>query len=164
MHLAWLASLKHEANGGAQTFANEVMMHSRCCQQSRYRNTVRTDLAVRQDDDVIAARHRRFGAVTKARQRTRHAVCPFAGWIGHIQSLRIKAIFSMADTADFFQILIGQNRLAHFQTLAAGIAFKVKYVRTGADERDKAHHQFFSDRINRRVGDLRKVLLEIGIK
>src|SRR5690606_33596780 len=45
-----------------------------------------------------------------------------------------------------------------------GETFKVKQVRTRADERNKAHHRLFADRIDRRVGDLRKVLLEIGVK
>ena len=33
-----------------------------------------------------------------------------------------------------------------------------------ADDRQQAHHQFFADRIDRRIGDLGKVLLEIIIQ
>ncbi|MNX94890.1 hypothetical protein D3C86_1271380 [compost metagenome] len=70
----------------------------------------------------------------------------------------------MADGADLFQIAIGQDRLANFQTLGAGRTFVIEKVRARTDERDEAHHQFFTDRIDRRVGDLCEVLLEIGVK
>ena len=39
-----------------------------------------------------------------------------------------------------------------------------KEVRPRADHREKAHHQLFADRINRRIGHLRKVLLEIIVE
>ena len=41
-------------------------------------------------------------------------------------------------------------------------AFEVEQVRPRSDDRDQAHHQLLADRIDRRVGDLREVLLEIG--
>ena len=40
--------------------------------------------------------------------------------------------------------------------------FEVEQVRPRPDDRDEAHHQLFTDRIDRRVGDLSEVLLEIG--
>ena len=43
-----------------------------------------------------------------------------------------------------------------------GHALQVEQVRPRPDDRDEAHHELFADRIDRRVGDLRKVLLEIG--
>ena len=70
----------------------------------------------------------------------------------------------MANAANFFEIAIGEDRLANFQPLAAGIAFEIENIRARADEGDEAHYQLFTDRINRRVRDLREVLLEIGVK
>ena len=39
-----------------------------------------------------------------------------------------------------------------------------KQVRPRPDEGDQAHHQFLADRVDRRVGHLREVLLEIGVE
>jgi hypothetical protein len=39
-----------------------------------------------------------------------------------------------------------------------------KQVGARADERHQAHHQFLADRVDRRIGDLGEVLLEIGVK
>ena len=39
---------------------------------------------------------------------------------------------------------------------------QVEQVRPRPDDRDEAHHQFLADRIDRRIGDLREILLEVG--
>ena len=70
----------------------------------------------------------------------------------------------MADAADLLEVLVGEDRLAHFQALAARRAFEVEDVRPRADERHEAHHELFADRVDRRVRDLREVLLEIGVE
>ena len=49
----------------------------------------------------------------------------------------------------------------HFQPLGMGRALEVEQVRPGPDDRDQAHDQFLADRIDRRVGHLREVLLEV---
>ncbi len=46
--------------------------------------------------------------------------------------------------------------------LVADDALQVEQVRPRSDDRDEAHDELFADRIDRRVGDLREVLLEIG--
>ncbi|MEY9791221.1 hypothetical protein ABIE77_005780 [Sinorhizobium fredii] len=70
----------------------------------------------------------------------------------------------MADRADLLEIAIRQDRLADFQPLGMRHAGVVEEIRPRTDERDKAHHQFLADRVDRRVGDLGEVLLEIGVK
>ena len=68
----------------------------------------------------------------------------------------------VGDRADFFQVRIGEDRLAHLEPLGVRHAFEVEQIRPRADDGDEAHHQLFADRIDRRVGDLREVLLEVG--
>lgn len=46
--------------------------------------------------------------------------------------------------------------------MAAGVM--AEQVRARADHRDEAHDQFLADRVDRRVGDLREVLLEVVVK
>ena len=68
----------------------------------------------------------------------------------------------VGDRADLFQVRVGQDRLAHFEPLGRGQALQVEQVRPRPDDRDEAHHQLLADRIDRRVGDLREILLEVG--
>ena len=70
----------------------------------------------------------------------------------------------MADAADFFQILVGQDRLAHFQPLLLGRAVVVENIRARADEGHEAHDQFLADRVDRRIGHLREVLFEVSVE
>ncbi|MCY1302412.1 hypothetical protein D9M70_520670 [compost metagenome] len=140
------------------------MVHGGGRKQRRDRHAVRTDLAVRQHDDVVAAFHRRFRAFAETVEHIGHAFGTARNVIGEIERLGVEAIFRVTDRADLFEIAIGQDRLAYFQTLAARGANQIEDVRARTDERDKAHHQLFADRINRWVRDLCEVLLEIGVK
>ena len=164
MHLTRIAGFNNQAHRGTQTFADQVMMHSRRAEQGRDRNTIRAHHAVRQDDDIIATMYSRLSAVTQTLQRIHHAGGTLFHRISHIQCFGVESILDMADIADLLQITIGQNWLTHFQPFAAGVALQIKQVRARADKGHKAHHQLFTDRIDRRIGDLRKVLLEIGIE
>ena len=82
---------------------------------------------------------------------------------GRIERERLEMRFGdLGDRADLFQIGVGQDRLTHFEPLGVRHAFEVEQVRPRPDDRDQAHHQFLADRVDRRVGHLREVLLEIG--
>ena len=73
MHLARLAGLDDEADGGAQPLADQMMMHRGGREQRRNRNAVRADHAVGQNDDVVAAADRLLGAFAKPLERGAHA-------------------------------------------------------------------------------------------
>ncbi len=164
MDLARLAGFHHEADGGAQALADQVIVHRRRCEQSGDRDAVRPDHAVRQDDDVVAAMNRRFGAVAKPVERAVERFRAELRRIGDVESLGVEAILEMPDAADLLEILVGEDGLAHFQPLAARGAFEIEDVRARADERHEAHDELFADRVDRRVRDLREVLLEIGVE
>ena len=164
MHLARFAGLDDEADRGAQAAADQMMMHGRRREQRRNRNAIRPDHAVGQDDDVIAAVHRLLGALAEAVQRLAHAGGAGRGVIGDVERLGVEAVLDMADAADLLEILIGEDRLAHLEPLLLRRALVIENVRARADEGDEAHHQFFADRIDRRIGHLREVLLEIGVE
>ncbi len=86
-----------------------------------------------------------------------------AGMEGGVERARLEmGVGDLRDRADLFQIRVGQDRLAHFEALGAGHALQIEQVRPRPDDRDQAHDQFFADRIDRRIGDLREVLLEVG--
>ena len=89
---------------------------------------------------------------------------PLADVISDVERLGVEGILEMADAADLLEILVGQDRLSHFQPLAARVAFEVEQIWPRPDERDEAHDEFLADRIDRRIGHLREVLLEIGVE
>ena len=74
-----------------------------------------------------------------------------------------RAVDQLVDRADLLEIGVGQDRLRDFEPLVrAGLA--AEQVRPRADHRDQRHHQLLADRIDRRVGDLREVLLEVVVE
>ena len=163
MHLARFAGFDHEADRRAQAGADQVVMHGGAGQQRGDRNPVGARGAVAQDDDVDAFAHRRFSARAEFVEHLLEPGRAEAGVEGGVERTRLEmAVGDLGDRADLFQVRIGQDRLANFEPLGAGEALQVEQVRPRPDDRDEAHHQLLADRIDRRVGDLGEVLLEVG--
>ena len=160
---ARVAGLDHEADGGAQALADEVVMHRRGREQSRDRDAVGPGHPVGQHDDVVAAGDGGLRTLAQPLKRLFHPRRALLGGIGDVERLGVERILEMADRANLFEIAIGQDRLAHLKPLTLGAAV-VEQIGARPDERDEAHHQFFANRVDRRVGDLREVLLEIGVE
>jgi hypothetical protein len=89
---------------------------------------------------------------------------PVAGIPGDVdRGAAERAVQRRFDRADLGQILVGQDRLVDLEPLVrARIA--AEQVGARADHADQAHHQFLADRVDRRVGDLGEVLLEIIVE
>ena len=164
MHLARLAGLDDEADRGAQPRADQVMMHGRRRQQGRDRDAVGANEAVRQDDDVVAARNSLVGARAEPVDRRRHALRPALRGVGYVERLGVEGILERADRTDLLEVLVGEDRLAHLEPLLLRISLVVEQVRPRPDERDEAHHELLADRVDWRVRHLREVLLEIGVE
>ena len=148
---------------GAQALADQVMMHGRAGEQRWNLNAVGAGAAVGQDDDVDAVAHRCVSLAAQRVDGVRHAGGAGLGRPGRIQCQRLEMRGGdLRDRADLFQVGIGENRLPHFEPLGVRHAFEVEQVWPRPDDRNQAHHQFFADRVDRRVGYLGEVLLEIG--
>ena len=164
VHLARLAGLDHEAYRGPESLADQVVVHGGRGQQRRDRDPVRPDRPVGEHDDVVAAAHRRLGAVAEPVERPVHGRRAGLGRVGHVECLGVEPVLEMPDRADLLQIRVGQDRLADLQALAPGRTLHVEQVRPRPDERDEAHDGLLADRVDRRVRDLREVLLEVGVE
>ncbi len=141
------------------------MVHGSRRQQRRDSNAVGRDQAVGQDDDVVAVLDGGFGAFAQRIERSFHTRGALCGIIGDVEGRSVELVVGhVAERADLFEILVGEDGLAHFKTLGGRKTLKIEKVGARADEGHKAHHRFLADRIDGRVGDLRKVLLEIGIE
>ncbi len=122
------------------------------------------DHAVGQDDDVVAAVDGRLGAVAQPVEGAVEGGGAELGRVGDVEGLGVEAVLEMADAADLLEILVGEDRLAHLEALAARGALEVEDVRPRPDEGDEAHDELLADRVDRRVRHLREVLLEVGVE
>ncbi len=164
VHLARLAGLHHKAGAGAQAAADQVMVHRRGRQQRRHRNARGRHRPIRQDQDVVAVQHRvrRLGA--DAIDGARHPRGTFAGRPGDIDRARPERIaHQRGDRAHLRQIGVGQDRLRHLQPVMRSRVMS-EQIRPRPDHRDQRHHQRLADRIDRRIGDLGEVLLEVVVQ
>ena len=73
MHLARLAGLHDEADRGAQTLADQVVVDGGGGEQRRDGDAPGAEQPVGEDDDVVAVEHGALGAAAKPRQRHVHA-------------------------------------------------------------------------------------------
>ena len=85
-----------------------------------------TDLPVGQDDDVVAAAHLGRCLPASARfaqalERALHAFRALLGRVGDVERLGVEAVLEMTDAADLLEILVGQDRLAHLETLRRSV-------------------------------------------
>ncbi len=161
---ARLTGFDDETDRGTQTLTDQVVVHGGCRQKCGDRDAIRAKLAVGQNDDVVTAADGGFGPLAEAVEHFGHALGTALHIIGEVERLGVETVFRVTDGTNLLQIAIGQDRLAHFQTLGAGSTFVVENIRTRADERHEAHDELFADRIDRRVRDLREILLEIGVE
>ena len=165
VHLARLRRLDHEPDRGAQPLTDQVVVHGGAAEQRRHRHAVGAGLAVGQDDDVDAVAHRLLGLRGERIDRLRHAGGAVHRRPGHVERDRLEMpVADIGNRANLLQVLIGENRLAHFQALGLRGAFEIEQVRPRPDDRDQAHDDFLADRIDRRVRHLGEVLLEIGVE
>jgi len=139
-------------------------MHRCGRERGRDRNPIRPCRTIREHQDILVGEHglgrRVAGALDGALQPGR----PFGRGPGDVDRLGAEgAVEHLRDRADLREIAVGQHGLGNFEPLVcAGLT--AKQVRPRADHRNQRHHQLFTDRIDRRIGDLREILLEIIVE
>ena len=142
------------------------MVHRRGRQQRRHRNARRRHRAIRQDQDVVAVQHRvrRLGAdaIERARPSPRRPRRP-ARWRRCVRGAERAAHQRHAIARIFSRSALVRIGCATSSRLCvAGVV--AQQVRPRPDHRDQRHHQLLADRIDRRVGDLGEVLLEVVVE
>lgn len=163
MHLHRRPGLDHDPRAGAQTASDQVMMHRRGRQQHRDGDVIQIGVAVREDEDVVAREHRLLGLLAESVERRPHAARPLGGRIDDVEGAGAEGrAGAVLDVPDALQVLIGQHRLRGLETPVLAGLVDAEQIGPRPDHADQRHHQLLADRIDRRIGDLREVLLEIG--
>ena len=123
------------------------------------------NLAVRNDDDRKSAANGVFSLRTQRCKTCFDGVVAPRCRIADIQFAALEFALRIAiDMADFFHFEKIDDRLADFKAQRRIQLVDAEEIRFRPDERHQRRHQFFADRIDRRIGDLRKELLEIMVE
>ena len=159
------ARLDDESGAGPQPLAHEVLMHRRGREQGRDRQQLGRDLAVGNDQDVVAQVDRVLGLRAQRRERGLHAVRAPRGRIADVELPRPeRAAREQRDVADLLHRVVGQDRLLRLEAHRRIRLVDAEQVRPRPDERDEAHHELLADRVDRRIRHLREQLLEVAVE
>jgi hypothetical protein len=141
-----------------------VVVDCRGGEQRRHRDAIGPLGAVGQDQDVLVGEHRFRRGPAHLLDRHFETVGAGARVPGDVDRLGTEgAVERFLDRADLLEVLVGQDRLVDLEPLVrAGIV--PEQVRSRADHGGQAHHQLLADRVDRRIGDLREILLEIVVE
>ncbi len=138
------------------------MVHGAGGQQRGNGHARGTHRAVGQDQDVVALAHGGLGGLAQSRERAFHAGGTLVGAVADVQGVGAEGtVGGLLDGEDALQVLVAQDRLAHFQAHVLAGLVDAEQVRARADERHQRHDQFLADRVDGWVGDLGEVLLEV---
>ncbi len=163
VHLAGVAGLDDEADLGARLLTNQVVVHGRGEEQRRDRRVVLGGLTVREHDDACATLDCLRDLVLDALERTTDTVAAFLD--GGVQAAdhdaaEAREFAVVVDVNELRQVVVVQDRLRE-RNLLAGVRIRVQQVTLGADGRAEAGDNLFTDRVERRVGDLSEELREV---
>ena len=158
MHVPGLAALQDQRDRCPLLRAHQMLLHRRDCQQCRDRYMVLIDASVRQDQDVISVRR---GSV--------HCDVKLLEGMGQGRVLVIQqgnnpgAESFSVQGPDLDQIHACQDRIVDLQYPAV-ICFRFQKIAVRADVDCGIHDHLLTQRIDRRVRNLRKQLLEITVQ
>ena len=165
VHLARLAGLDDQAGLHAQALADQLVVHRRRrparrgwgCAPAGGARSDRIRMFMSARTASVAAAHSRSSA------RSRPAAPSAAGQVASRVAVR-KAPSSSSEMARIFSrsALVSTGWATSRRLCVAGLA--AEQVGPGPDHRDQAHHQLLADRVDRRVGDLGEVLLEVVVE
>ena len=155
VHIARLRALEDDGDRGAFLGADQILFDRRNRKQRRHGNVVLVHAAVGQNDDIRAVA---IGAVTFDKQLVQ---CLFQRRILIVQKrdgLHLET--GLLHVANLHQLHRGQNRIADLEHPAV-LRFFNEQVAVRADIHGGIGDNLLTQRVNRRVGDLGKQLLEI---
>ena len=155
----------HQPGAGAQALAYEMMMYTGGSEQYRNGDSRGTGVGVRQNQDIYALLDSTLCRLEQGFHCRLHALRARHCRIGDIENPALEFSFSQ-----FFYIhqarviIVIEHGLGHLEPVADVLFVDAEQIGLRADKRDQRHHQFFPNRVDRRIGNLSKQLLEIVVK
>ena len=165
MYFAGRAGLHHQTGSGAQACNHQMLVDGRQRQQRGDGHLRGAHGAVADDEDVGTALDGVHSLRAQRGQLGFHAFTAPAQGVGdvdgHALELAVGVAFNVAQLGHVGEV---QHRLADFEAHGRVDLVDVQQVGLGADEAVERHHDRFADRVDRRVGHLRKQLLEVVVQ
>ena len=138
---------------------DEMVVHRRRCKQRRYRGVGAVHVAVADYDVVVAVIHSLDGILAQGGQGSFQRLLPSFSLEEHRQGDGTETLVS--EVAQGLQFRIGEYGRAEFHHFAQ-IRRRGEYVAFhGTDVAGQRHHRALAYGVDRRVGDLRELLLEV---
>ena len=164
VHLARLAGLDDQSGLHPQALADQLVMDRAGRQRRRDRDALGRRRTVGNDDQIGIREHRLGRLPAQSLQRRLERLATPARGPGRVERNRAeRAVETVLDRADLLELGIGQDWLGNLEPLVIA-CLQAEQVRPRPDHGHETHDQAFADRVDRRVGDLGKVLLEIIVQ
>ena len=156
--LARFAGLDDDARGGAQPFADEVVVQAGDRQQRGDRRVPLIHVVVGQHQERGAFGDLLLGALEHFLERLAQLLAPAVRREEHIQVARDH--LGPAGAAQPQHVLRGEDGMVQLE-LPAMLGGLDQQVALAADEAHEGHHQLLAQRVDGRIGHLREKLLEV---
>ena len=162
VNLAGFAGFQHQADLGAQAFADEVMVQAGDGEQRRDRGVVLGDTSVGEDEDVdLVVLDGAAGEHTELLHGLGQALLTPGNAEENREDIDLEA--GQLHAADFPEFLVGEDRPVELDAAAGGGA-GLQQVALGTEAGLVGGDNFFADTVDRRVGHLGEQLLEIIVE
>ncbi len=163
--LAGRTGFHHQAGRGAQTLANEVLMNRRQGKRRRNSDVIAVHPPVGENQDIVVAADRVDGLRAQRSETGFDALTAPGRRIADVQLIGPEfATRLLTDRAQPRHICKIENRLRDLQPHGRIDRVDIEEVRLGPDKGHQRHHNLFANRVDGRVGDLRKQLAEIVVE
>ncbi len=161
MHLAGFSRLKHQRHARTRSPADKMMMQPCARQHRRDRNGLFSGTTVRQHKNIIPLGNSFVSTDKKIVHGLIKGVRPirFLEKDRHAHGLEIRGI----DMRHLLQLPVQKDRPRQTQTTGVGRCFR-KDIALRAKIHVLGHDHFFTDGVNRRIGNLGEKLLKIIIQ
>ena len=165
VHLTGAAGFHHQTGAGAQALGDQMLVNGRQGQDRRNGHLGGADGAVADDQNIVATLDVVHGFSAKGSQLGFHALVAPQQRVGDVQGGAFELALGHAlDVAQLGHVLEVQHRLAHLQAHGRVDLVDVEQIGLGADKRHQGHDDGLADRVDGRVGHLRKQLLEVVVE
>ena len=155
MNVSRLRTLQDQRNGRSLLRADQMLLDRRYREKRRNRNMVLIHATVAENDDIFSVCIGTVYRNVQLLQRSRK------GGVLVIQKGNHLCVEARAiQRLDLHQVDAGQNRMANLQHRAVA-ALLIQKIAVRSDIYGGIRDDFLAERVNRRVGNLRKLLLEV---
>ncbi|CAB4891171.1 unannotated protein [freshwater metagenome] len=160
--LAGVTGFDDQTDLGAGLLTNEMVVHCRGEEQGRNRSELLTGLSVGEHDDPRPARNGSRNLSADGLQRLSETFTTLGNRVqathDHRAQLFLRAL--VVDVDELGEVVVVQDRLGQHDLLAA-VGTRVEQIALGTDGAAEAGDDLFTDRVERRVGDLGEQLREV---